>query len=98
MITTTPTIDLGTIKTGSTTSFKFNVTNNSTNNVTLTTAATCGCIKPTLEKYNMSPFEIQTGTGTFKASSTPGAIKNKHITVTDNLNNSIIIKLLGNVI
>lgn len=98
MITTTPTINLGNVTSGQTVDFTFNVTNNSTNSVTLTTKATCGCTTPILEKNNMSPFEIQTGKGTFKASSSKGSINNKQITVTDNLNNSIIIKLTGNVI
>ena len=96
--TTTPTIDLGSVKTNSITSFTFNVTNNSTNIVTLTTSATCGCTKPELATNKMGPLEMQFGKGTFKASGTPGMIKNKHITVTDNLSNTIIIKLLGNVI
>jgi len=96
--TTTPIIDLGDVKTGSISSFTFNITNNSTNIITLTTSATCGCTKPELATYKMGPLEMQFGKGTFKASSTPGIIKNKHITVTDNLSNTIIIKLTGNVI
>lgn len=96
--TTTPTIDLGNVKAGSISSYTFNVTNNSTNTLTLTTGATCGCTKPELATSKMGPLEMQFGKGTFRASSTIGAIKNKHITVTDNFSNTVTIKLLGNVI
>lgn len=96
--TTTPIIDLGNVKAGSTTSYTFNITNNSTHNILLTTGATCGCTKPTLDTNKMGPLEMQFGKGTFKASSTTGAIKNKNITVSDNFSNTVTIKLTGNVI
>lgn len=98
IVTTTPTINLGQVQKGSTNNFTFNVTNNSTNVITLSTSATCGCTKPVLEKTQMGPLEMQYGTGTFKAPNSTGVIHNKHITVTSNNGETITIKLIGNVI
>ena len=98
IVTTTPIINLGNVVRESTTNFTFNITNNSTNIVTLTTSATCGCTKPTLEKVQMGPLEMQYGKGTFKAPRNTGAIYNKHITVTSNNGDTITIKLIGNVL
>ena len=96
--TTTPVVNLGDIKANTTVNFTFNVTNNSTNIVTLATNATCGCTKPTLDTDKMGPFEMQYGKGTFKASSSLGPIRNKHITVSSNTGDSVTIKLIGNVL
>lgn len=96
--TTTPIVNLSDIKANTSVNFTFNVTNNSTNIVTLTTSATCGCTKPMLDVDKMGPLEMQYGRGTFKASSSLGPIRNKHITVSSNIGDSITIKLIGNVL
>jgi|688.fasta_scaffold477975_2 hypothetical protein len=98
IVTTTPIIDLGNVQRSTTVNFSFNITNNSTNIITLTTSATCGCTKPSLENNQMGPLEMQYATGTFKASSSIGAIYNKHISVTSNNGDTITIKLIGNVV
>lgn len=98
IVTTTPIIDLGNVNRESTSHFTFNVTNNSTNIITLTTSATCGCTKPILEKTQMGPLEMQFAKGTFKAPRNPGAIYNKHLSVTSNNGDTITIKLIGNVL
>lgn len=98
IITTTPTINLGSIKPKSINNFTFNITNNSTNNITLSVSATCGCTKPILEKTMMGPMEMQYGRGTFNAPSARGAIHNKHIVINDSLGYSLTIKIEGNVI
>lgn len=98
LTTTTPTIDLGNIKPNTVTNFTFNVTNNSTNIITLTTSAPCGCTKPVLDKEKMGPLEMQFGKGTFKSNNSRGPITNKYVTVTENNGSSITIKLKGNVL
>ena len=98
LTTTTPTINLGDVQRSSTTNYTFNVTNNSTNVINLTTKATCGCTVPTLETTTMQPLSMQFAKGTFKAPSGPGAIHNKEIYVSANNGETITIKLKGNVL
>lgn len=98
LTTTTPTINLGDVQKNSTTPFTFNITNNSTDILTLNTKVTCGCTLPTLEKKVMEPLSMQYGKGTFKAPNGVGAIYNKSIYVTDQNGVTVTIKLTGNVI
>ena len=97
LTTTTPIVNLGSIQRNTTTSFTFNVTNNSTDILTLTTKASCGGTVPTLDTKIMSPLSMQYGKGTFKAPNGSGAIYNKNVFITDNLGNTITIKLTGDV-
>lgn len=98
LVTTTPIINLGTVDKGSTTDFTFNVTNNSTNPITLTVNATCGCTKPVLDSLTMKPLEMQYGKGSFRASQTTGLIQNKNIMVRSNNGDTLTIKITGNVL
>lgn len=98
LITTTPIIDLGNVKSGVSVNFTFNITNNGINPITVGARASCGCTKPILEKTKMGPLECQEVKGTFKASKNLGRIQNKTITISDNLGGHLIIKLAGNVI
>lgn len=98
LITTTPTIDLGNIQRNTIKEFTFNVTNNSVDTITLTTKATCGCTKPTLDTETMQPLTMQFGKGTYKAPNGPGVIHNKEIYISSNKGETITIKLKGNVL
>ena len=98
LITTTPIIDLGNVKSGTSVNFTFNITNNGIQPITVGVRASCGCTKPILERTKMGPLECQEGKGTFKASKNLGRIQNKTVTVTDNQGSNLIIKLTGTVI
>lgn len=98
LTTTTPIIDLGNIQRGSIVPFSFNITNNSTSIINLTTKVTCGCTKPDLDTTLMQPLSMQFGKGTFRAPNGPGAIHHKEIYVSANTGETITIKLKGNVL
>lgn len=98
LITTTPIIDLGRVKTGTSVPFTFNVTNNGLEPIILSVRASCGCTKPVLEKNVMGPLEYQTVKGTFKASRNLGLIQNKTVTISTDKGENLTINLTGNVI